>query len=69
MKKNYVYMHVSLIRAVTMSVEVKENESTTKGSDHILKSRRLPKIVDPQYATRHTAEELVATVALYIWVI
>jgi len=59
-------MHVSLIRAVTISVELKENESTTKGSDRILKSKRLPNIVDPQYATRHTAEELGAIVALYI---
>jgi len=60
-------MHVSLIirhknRAVTISAEQKKNdhkrESTTKGSDRILKSKTPPNIVDPEHAKRHAAEAL-----------
>jgi hypothetical protein len=54
---------------MTISVEQKENESTTKGSDRILKSKTQPNIVDPEYATRHAAEAFGAIVTLLIWVI
>jgi hypothetical protein len=65
-KKDYAYMDVSLIRAVTISVEQKEIQATAKGSGRILKSKTLPNIADPEHATRHTAEALGAVVALLI---
>ena len=55
--------------AKTISVEQKENESTTKGSDRILESKTTPNIVDPEHATRHVAEAFWAIVALHVSVI
>jgi hypothetical protein len=55
-------IHASIFR--TISAVLKENGSTTKGSDRILfnvGSKTEPNIVDPEHATRHVdAETFVA---------
>jgi hypothetical protein len=58
-----VYLHKN--RAMTISVEQREDELTTKGSDRILVSKTVTPsdIVDPEQATRHTAKAFGAIVA------
>lgn len=57
-----VYLHKN--RAITISLEKKENELAATG-DHILESKTPRNIVYPQYATQHAAETLGAAVALH----